>query len=277
VQTAVEMVVKDIREEVAELVAAARDSGCRFVVQGDTWRTRRVGHYLAVLLSWGDVNFSIQEVCAWVGVVEAPRTGEVYAAAFQKALEHVGLTTKDVLAGFFDHEGAVRKGLRLLSVPVVGCKTAAACPDNRPLVETTAAGKRAPKQRRCVVDDSSTGALVAAGEQVEPAPKRRRLAERPSGEDFFIPVGGGVLPPASRCCLGRFSPEGQNGQQCHSLVAEACLVAGCKRSDAHFRAHKCSPWVDGCLEEEQEGRRHFTLFRLPCRLARPAVNVVGSM
>ena len=203
-QTAVGAVVKDIREEVAELVAAARDSGCRFVVQGDTWRTRRGGHYLAVLLSWGDVNFSIQEVCAWVGVVEAPRTGEVYAAAFQKALEHVGLTTKDVLAGFSGHEGAVRKGLCLLSVPVVGCKTAAACLDNRPLVETTAARKRAPKQRRCVVDDSSTGALVAAGEQVEPAPKRRRLAERPSGEDFLFPLGVVSCPQPAVAALDAF-------------------------------------------------------------------------
>ena len=67
-------------------------------------------------------------------------------------------------------------------------KTAAAHPDNRPLVEMTAAGKRAPKQRRCVVDDSSTGALVAAAAEVEPAPKRR-LAERPSAEDFLFPVG----------------------------------------------------------------------------------------
>ena len=51
----------------------------------------------------------------------APRSGEAYHAAFTEALERVGLTPADLVAGLSDHEGAVRKGLRLLGAPLVGC------------------------------------------------------------------------------------------------------------------------------------------------------------
>jgi hypothetical protein len=76
---------------------------------------------LAVLVTWCDASWDIQEVCAYVKALPAPRTGEAYHGAFVEALEAVGLEATDVLAGLSDHEGAVRKGLRLLGVPLVGC------------------------------------------------------------------------------------------------------------------------------------------------------------
>lgn len=60
---------------------------------------------MAILLSWCDAGFAIHEVCAWAGLVEAPRTGEAYRSAFEKGLAEVGLARDDVLAGFSDHEG----------------------------------------------------------------------------------------------------------------------------------------------------------------------------
>jgi hypothetical protein len=76
---------------------------------------------LAVLLSWCDHGFALHEVCPLVVALPASRTGEAYRDAFARALAAVGLETADVIAGLSDHEGAVRKGLRLLGVPLVGC------------------------------------------------------------------------------------------------------------------------------------------------------------
>jgi hypothetical protein len=43
VQGALDTVLGDIGRQVAELVSAAKDSGCRFVIQGDTWKPRKRG------------------------------------------------------------------------------------------------------------------------------------------------------------------------------------------------------------------------------------------
>jgi hypothetical protein len=52
-----------------------------------------------------------------VVAMPAPPSGEAYHAAFTEALERVGLTPADLVAGLSDHEGAARKGLRLLGAP----------------------------------------------------------------------------------------------------------------------------------------------------------------
>ena len=47
------------------------------------------------------------------------RTAEVYRQAFEAALAFVGLDITHVFCSVSDHEGAVRKGLRLLGAPAV--------------------------------------------------------------------------------------------------------------------------------------------------------------
>ena len=42
------------------------------------------------------------------------RTGEAYRDVFKLALEYHGFDVGDVLVGLSDHEGAVRKAMRLL-------------------------------------------------------------------------------------------------------------------------------------------------------------------
>ena len=49
-------------------------------------------------------------VCFNVSVIDAPRTGVKYAAAFQKALDDWNIPLSAVAVGLSDHEGAIRKG-----------------------------------------------------------------------------------------------------------------------------------------------------------------------
>ena len=76
---------------------------------------------MAVQLSWVGRDWSANEVCIYLAPLDAPRNGEAYCKAFGDGLAKVGLDAKDLTAGVSDHEGALRKGLRLLGVPLVGC------------------------------------------------------------------------------------------------------------------------------------------------------------
>ncbi|CAK9021103.1 Putative cytochrome P450 120, partial [Durusdinium trenchii] len=116
-------VMQDLREKVLSMIRAARDSGCRFTLSADTWKPKmkRRKHYLACHLDWTQKDWSHTSVCIYVGVAEAPRTGDRYTELFKKALESVELTPEHIQASVSDHEGAIRKGLRGLGAPLIGC------------------------------------------------------------------------------------------------------------------------------------------------------------
>ena len=105
------------------MVQDAKRDGVKFTIQGDDWKPkmRRRRHYLATFLSWVTLAFEYVEVCALVVPLGFERNGEHYKAAYKLALAAVGLEVSDLLCSVSDHEGAVRKGLRLLGSPSVGC------------------------------------------------------------------------------------------------------------------------------------------------------------
>ena len=122
-QQVVDEVVADIKVDVKDDVQKAKTSGAQFCVQGDTWKPKmkRRKHYLAVLLTWVSKEWEVEERCIHVKDMPKPRTHKEYHAAFVEALANVGLTSGDLICTVSDHEGAIRKGLRLLDVPSVGC------------------------------------------------------------------------------------------------------------------------------------------------------------
>ena len=122
-QKVIEDVIDDIKADVKEDVQAAKASGAKFCVQGDTWKPKmkRRTHYLAVLLTWVSKDWKIEERCIHVKDMPNPRNHITYQAAFEEALANVGLTKTDFICTVSDHEGSIRKGLRGLDVPTVGC------------------------------------------------------------------------------------------------------------------------------------------------------------
>ena len=54
-------------------------------------------------------------ICLWA------LAGDRYTELFKKALESVELTPEHIQASVSDHEGAIRKGLRGLGAPLIGC------------------------------------------------------------------------------------------------------------------------------------------------------------
>ncbi|CAE7228746.1 putative cytochrome P450 120 [Symbiodinium microadriaticum] len=121
-QECVDAVVDSIRGEVAAELKSAQESGCKFCLSADTWKpiSKRRQHFLAMYLDFTK-DFQHRRVCLAVKVAEAPRTGEKYCELFHDALKAAGLSAKDLMAGLSDHESSIRKGLRLLNVPLVGC------------------------------------------------------------------------------------------------------------------------------------------------------------
>lgn len=72
-----EVVVQDIRDEVAARVAEALKSGSKFCISGDTWKNkgRKRRHYLACYLNFVTDNFDHITLCADVVEAPPPRTG----------------------------------------------------------------------------------------------------------------------------------------------------------------------------------------------------------
>ena len=55
---------------------------------------RKRKHYLAVIATWVDVNMEFQELCLGVVVVDAPRDGAKYQAAFETIMAFVVVGTE---------------------------------------------------------------------------------------------------------------------------------------------------------------------------------------
>jgi len=115
-QAEVDQTIRDIQAEVREELSAAKSAGCKFVISADCWKPKmkRRRHYCAVYLNWCSQDFEHKTVCIGAPVLGAPRNGERYRDAMLEALRLGGLTADDVLIGLSDHEGAVRRGMRLL-------------------------------------------------------------------------------------------------------------------------------------------------------------------
>ncbi len=181
----IDQVNADILEDVRDILAGAKEDGCQFVIQGDSWKPKmkRRRHYLAVMCSWVDGNFNFNEVCIGVRALGAPRTGERYAEAFRSVLGTVGLVATDLLAGVSDHEGAIRKGLRLLSdLPLVGCGCHGlqlapkhVLPDPR---KRKAADVEAPAPAVASDAESSSARSSGSSRRTRPRFQRRRTAPR---------------------------------------------------------------------------------------------------
>ena len=121
-QECVDAVVDSIRGEVTAELKSAQESGCKFCLSADTWKpkSKRRQNFLAMYLDFTK-DFQHRSVCLAVKVAEAPKTWEKYCQLFLDALKAAGLSTKDLMAGLSDHRSSIRKGLRLLNVPLVGC------------------------------------------------------------------------------------------------------------------------------------------------------------
>ena len=115
--------VEDIYIEVKEKVAEAKAGGARFVVGADGWKPkmRRRRHYLAVDLYWVDDQWKCKVVTIDVHILRSPRNQAEYHRVVSLALGAVSLSGLDLLCAISDHEGAIRKGLAQLGVPLVGC------------------------------------------------------------------------------------------------------------------------------------------------------------
>ena len=127
-QKEVDGCVESIRVEVQKKVQEAKAGAAKFCISSDAWkpkmRLRR--SYVAVYLNWINASWEAESVCCGVRETFAPRTGDNYRDQFLACLEAVGLSPGDLSCGLSDHEGAIRKGLRLLTdganpLPLVGC------------------------------------------------------------------------------------------------------------------------------------------------------------
>ena len=139
-------VLSDLRSQVKSRIQEAISAGCKFVVQADCWKPkmRKRRHYFAVIVSWVSPRFEYEEVCVNVMELGAPRTGEAFRDAFIASLAKVCLPVDRIVAGASDHERSLRKGLRLLGVPLVGCgcHALALVPKHiLPLLRTSAAAR----------------------------------------------------------------------------------------------------------------------------------------
>ena len=129
-QEEVDSVVGDLRAEVQKRVGEAAKQGAKFVLSADSWKPRmRVRRsYVAVYLHWVCPETRKREaVCAGVRQTHPPRNGECYRDAFLEVLGDLLLEPSHLCCGMSDHEGAIRRGLRLLepipgqALPLVGC------------------------------------------------------------------------------------------------------------------------------------------------------------
>ena len=120
----VEQQIDDIIQDIRELVKTGIEQNVRFSIGADAWKTKgrtRIRHFGAVILWWTDRNFEEHEACIGVQRMMGSRNGEAYRDLMLKALETVGLQPEDLLGGVSDHEGAIRRGIRLLGIPGIGC------------------------------------------------------------------------------------------------------------------------------------------------------------
>ena len=127
-QKEVDACVERIWTQVCTKVQAAKAGGAKFCISADSckpkMRLRR--SYVAVYLHWINADWVAEAACCGVRETFPPRTGENYRDHFLACLKSVGLETRVLSCGLSDHEGSIRKGLRLLCVgeaalPLVGC------------------------------------------------------------------------------------------------------------------------------------------------------------
>ena len=117
------VVLNEIRHEVKETLQQALQEGALFVISADSWKPKmRVRHsYVAIYLHWLSKAWTYEEVCLGVEETSPPRNGENYQAVFGKVLADNQLSAQHLVAAVTDHEGSIRRGFRLMKLPLVGC------------------------------------------------------------------------------------------------------------------------------------------------------------
>ena len=186
----VDSTLDDIETEVLEEIREAQTQKCRFVISGDCWKPKmkRKHHYLAIYIDWTTAAWEHKTVCLKVTVMGSQRRGEEYRDCFQAALHWADIEVKgEMLCGLSDHEGAVRRGLRLLGLPLVGCACHAlqlapmhGLPPLRPATKPLVA-KVASDDESSDSDDSddSSGSDSASSASEAPAPRKRGREKDP--------------------------------------------------------------------------------------------------
>ena len=76
---------------------------------------------LTIYPDWSAASWQHETVCLNALEAKAPRTGERCRDLLLGALQSAGSTTADLVGAASYHEGAMRKGLRLLGIPLLGC------------------------------------------------------------------------------------------------------------------------------------------------------------
>jgi hypothetical protein len=117
-------------KKVKDIVAARKKAGGKFTMSTDAWKTkgRRKQSYLAVILSFVDPEFQLQELCAGILPMDncvGPKSKNhaYYAESLNKILKDVGVALTDLVAVVSDHDAPLRKAIKtVLKLPAIGCQ-----------------------------------------------------------------------------------------------------------------------------------------------------------
>jgi hypothetical protein len=111
------------KRAVAEKLARAKKANCKFALSADSWKTKgkKRRHFHAVFVHWVDEHWKHLTVCAGAVELERPRNHKKYATKTEELVTNTGLELKDFVAAVTDHDGSIRKGMKHLGLPLVGC------------------------------------------------------------------------------------------------------------------------------------------------------------
>ena len=143
-------------------------------------RVRR--SYVAIYLQWLSQAWSYEEVCVGVEETRPPRNGECYQAVFLKVLEDNQLSAKHLVCAVSDHEGSIRRGFRLMGLPLVGCGCHALQLTVKHFLPPLKTRQAASVSSSSSSDSSSDDGSCASSEEDEPARARGRKQD-PAADD----------------------------------------------------------------------------------------------
>ena len=141
-------------EGMRKKVESAKRDYSRFALSADSWKTKgkKRRHYHAVFLSWANASWELEEICAGVVELQSPRNWAKYKEVTFKLLADIGVQPDDVWVAVSDHEGAIRKGLRMSGFQMLGC----CCHGLQLPIKHVIPSKRPKKSERSKIHDDSS-------------------------------------------------------------------------------------------------------------------------
>lgn len=100
--------------------------GGKFALSADSWKAKsrcQVKNFLAVNCHWVSFEGNWTEFCVNVTHIDdKSKSAEGYASMLSDVMQTLGLTNSDFTMAIADHEGALRKALDKMEIPVLGCQ-----------------------------------------------------------------------------------------------------------------------------------------------------------